>query len=157
MLCPFLISTVTGSSSFLQCLVIPLWRNPLIYKYSKSTGRKHFFLRLFSSRAFHLLYMPLRVYVSARAVLLVALRLRQRLAFARAVLLVAFARSRLHCVSLLRLRRQASGPVRPCGAIPPTRFARGPLPLTEPRAATPSGGLPPSGAFAHESAHFICS
>ena len=53
----------------------------------------------------------------------------------------------LHRVAL-RLRQQASGAVRPCGAIPPTRFARGPLPLTEPRAATPSGGLPPSGCGA---------
>ena len=34
----------------------------------------------------------------------------------------------------------------PFGLSLPRRFARGPLPLTEPRAATPSGGLPPFGA-----------
>ena len=40
----------------------------------------------------------------------------------------------------------------PSGLSLPLRFARGPLPRTEPRAATPSGGLPPSGALAHKAA-----
>ena len=71
-----------------------------------------------------------------------------------------------HCLPLLcvlfcsllrlasRLRQQASGRYAPSGLSLPLRFARGPLPLTEPRSATPPGGLPPSGAFAHRVARF---
>ena len=41
----------------------------------------------------------------------------------------------------------------PSGLSLPLRCARGPLPLTEPRAATPSGGLPPFGRPLDPSPH----
>ena len=61
----------------------------------------------------------------------------------------------LLCFCCASLRACGSKPPEryaPSGLSLPLRFARGPLPLTEPRAATPSGGLPPSGALAHKAA-----